>query len=522
MIRFSHVISGVLLALLLPASGYGQTAGLSTRSVTDWIPTPGILSNSISNLHAEGDTLWAGPYLSLTADGGAGWRAAAADSLFGTRNRVFSIDVEGRIVWVGLGYTSAKGEGGEPATAGFLYSEDGGVTFQYRFPHLDAPGDSTVRYGVSTLKALPVVVPEQSPPYDIDYDPLTGTVWVAAWASGLRRSLDAGRTWRRVVLPPDDLTEIIPTEPYTFQLNPRGNEPAGNYNHTAFSVLVDEEGVIWAGTPRGVNRSTDDGSSWKRFSHDGSPNGLTGSWVTSIEEQPLPGRNPVWMATWSAGETGEPGADGITVTRDGGRTFEQVLRGERIIDFAFHGETVYAAGRTRGLFVSKDGGTTWTTLRHFRDKTRPDRLLRPEVDVMSVATVGATLWVGSDDGLLKSTDGGQTWQVFRTDVPLHPQTPGDRIPDVETYAYPNPFSPAADQIVRIRFEAAQGDRPEIRIYDFGMNLVRRIEVEVYGPGEIEAVWDGRDDRGLRTANGAYLYAVRAGRRTVWGKILVLE
>ncbi len=130
---------------------------------------PGIVRNSTANLHARGDSLWVGSFLNLTTDGGSTWLLADADSLFGSRNSVFSIDTEGDVVWVGLGYLSDATSGSsEQSAGGFLVSTDGGRTFTYRFPQLDSPDSDTETYGVSTLPALPVIVPQQSPPFDID------------------------------------------------------------------------------------------------------------------------------------------------------------------------------------------------------------------------------------------------------------------------------------------------------------------------------------------------------------------
>ncbi len=522
-VRGLHALFAVAVLAMLPAGSRAQVPVLDAAGV------PGIVRNSTANLHAQGDSLWVGSYLNLTTDGGASWLLADTDSLFGTRNSVFSIDVEGPVIWAGLGYVSDEASGSsEQSAGGFLVSTDGGRTFAYRFPQLDAPDNDTETYGLSTLPALPVIVPQQSPPFDIDYDPTTGEVWVAAWASGIRRSADGGRTWQRVVLPPDSLDYIHPDSTYAFELEPRRGLN-GWFNYLGFGVLVDEGGTVWAGTVAGVNRSTPDDvtpsgeRAWRRFAFDGSPRSLTGNWVISIEEQPLPGQNTIWLATWDGSDgVGPRQRFGVTLTRDGGETFEQVLTDERIFDFAFAGERVYAAGE-RGLFISDDGGISWRTVRSFVDPTQPDRVVPADVEVNAVEGSGnGDLWVGTTDGLLKSTDGGETWRVFRVEVPLSPATPTETIPDVDVFAYPNPFSPPVNQFTRIRYALDAPRDVSIRIFDFEMNLVRELDAAGQPAGVRETIWDGTDADGLRVANGPYFYVVDTGARAFRGKLLVIE
>jgi len=62
----------------------------------------------------------------------------------------------------------------------------------------------------------------------------------------------------------------------------------------------------------------------------------------------------------------------------------------------------------------------------------------------------------------------------------------------------------------------------VRIFDFGMQLVRELNVESAGQGEREIAWDGTDENGFRVANGVYFYIVEAGGENARGKIHVLE
>lgn len=520
-----------LLPLIVMVLAFGQSLAQESLPKSHNLDSDGgsgsIATNSITNLHGEGDTLWVGPLADLTADGGSNWYRADIDSLRIERGRMFSIDVESRDTWIGIGYSKETQESGSivfvPTALGFSYSEDGGASWNFRLPPLDQPDDTVEVYGVSTLSALPVIVPEQSPPFDIDYDPVNGWVWTAGWASGIRRSEDDGKTWHRVVLPPDTLDYIHPDTLYDFPFSPERNPNDEANNFLGFSVLVDEEGNVWAGTAGGLNRSRDarqagSDASWRRFHYDGTPEGLVGNWIVSIEEQPREGQNAIWAACWPATDQGED--FGITVTRDGGETFEQVLIGEKVYDFGFDGDRVYAAG-DNGLFLSDDDGKTWRTVRHFADAEQPDRPVKHNATVFSVDVAEGAIWTGTDDGLLKSVDQTETWSLFRSDIPLNPATPTDAVPSVDTYAYPNPFSPAADGIIRIRYELESDQSVTVRVFDFSSRLVRTLTDGTQSSGVREAVWDGTDDRGAQVANGVYFYTVDANE-SVSGKIMVVN
>jgi hypothetical protein len=549
----------LVLALVLVSGGPAAAQSVGP------LPVDGPQRNVVDKLFASGDTLWAGPQLVYTPDDGASWYLArGVDHNFSVFQPpqapnaiVYSLDAVGSTVWAGLGYRDALAADNPQSAAGFAFSQDGGQTWQYRFPQLDQPEDTLQVYGVSALWALPIIVPQLSPPFDLAIDPVTRDVWVAGLISGarlLRYDPAAGtyrRRFERVVLPPDTLREISPLEPQFFPFAP---QIPGTFNFSrnflAYSVLVDETGTVWFGTEAGLNRSrpedvyffqhTETGHvwedrAWQRFPFEGTLQGLVGSAAVVLAEQKVGDpafpvgsdenpRNPIWVGVWRPLATpAEPEEKmGVVVTRDGGESFQTVLLGERVYDFAFCEEgmthctpgTVWAAAAD-GLFTSTDGGHQWTATRDFRDRDRPGRFVRPGAEPRAVAATNGALWVGTTDGLLRSTDGGGTWTILRADVSVSPAEPGPRTPAVDVYAYPNPFSPRANRLVRIRYER---EASRIRIFDFGLNLVRTLDA----PARDEQAWDGLDDRGARVANGVYFYAVETGGETLWGKILVVE
>ena len=503
--------------------------------------------NGSSNLHAEGGRLYSGPRFVFSDDGQS--FTFVDDPAFNPnasgRVTIFSMDVEGDVIWTGLGFVDRDSDGEPQTAAGFAFSTDGGDTWTYRFPQLDSQDDDTVVYGISTLTALPVIVPQQSAPFDIDYDPLTGDVWVAGFASGVRRSNDMGATWDRIVLPPDTLDSIDPQTLYDFDFAPtRGGQQQNGF--LGFSVLVDEAGTVWAGTAAGVSRSdTSDidpisgDRAWRRFAKDGTDRSIAGNFVVSIEEQPIGDpafpvgspenpRNPVWIIGWPADDPSEE----INLTvwlgddENGDPIFEpKLLTSSRLFDTTFNGSSVYVAGRD-GLYISDDGGITWRTVTTFRDPQGNVIPVDRNSGVFSVAVINpgtpeAELWAGHGDGLMKSTDGGATWTAFRVNVPTNPATPTEAVPIVDAYAYPNPFTPGVDGYCRIRLDLTADGTANLRIFDFGMQLVREIEAPVRA-GANEILWDGLTDSGTRIANGTYFYVVDVAGRKATGKILVLR
>lgn len=539
MIRLGVPMRQLVVSILIVLGlAVGSVRGQSLKALQ---PTAGVSSNTVQTLAANGDSLWVGPLLTVYVEAETQLFLAEGDvveqRLLEGNNVVVSLATEagaggGSPLWAGLAFEAG---GGTIGAGGFLVSTDGGRSFEARPAPLDAAGDTTVAYGASTLPTVPVTQEAGAYPRGLA---LQGrdTVWVASGRAGLRRSTDGGTSWARVVLPPDTSARIVPSRSYDFLAAPPQGD-RGFQNYRALSVLVDETGTVWAGTVAGLNRSTASDvapggdRAWRLFRPDGTPDGLPGQVVSALAEQPRPnGRNPVWVATLRTETDGPLQRSGLAVTPDGGATFRQALLGVQVNEVAARQERVYAAAES-GLYVSNNQGATWRTIETVRLAADEEGLLGG-LTARAVAVTPSALWVGTTEGLLRldreqesrllpgrSDVSPPEWQLFRTEVPVRPDSPTERVPQVDTYAYPNPFVPSRDAGVRIVYNVPESQTVTVSIYDFGMNRVRVLRDDE-AAGRQEMVWDGTDGSGLRLPTGTYLYTVEVGGETMRGKILL--
>ena len=153
MLGFAGLVAFSLVAFSLVAPVQAQSPSEAALR-----PALGLASNVVQVLEARGDSLWIGPNLALTTDGGTSFRETEARALQSDDNVLFAVDVRpglpsSSLVAAGLAFAAD----GQSAAGGFLLSRDGGASFQFEPPALDAAQDTTVSYGVSTLRARPVV-----------------------------------------------------------------------------------------------------------------------------------------------------------------------------------------------------------------------------------------------------------------------------------------------------------------------------------------------------------------------------
>lgn len=275
--------------------------------------------------------------------------------------------------------------------------------------------------------------------------------------------------------------------------------------------------------------------------------GLPGNFAIALDIQDLPGSDDLLWVSARAGATGG-GADGIAVSSIHDNEWEVKYTGTRCLNMAFNGTQVYAA-TDAGLLFSADGGDSWDTLTiigtliNFPEPI-PDTI-QPGTAVYSLLVDNDTLWVGTEDGLASihiDSIGTETWDINRVYDPSQ-----------QVYAYPTPFSPYdLGGRVTFHYPVPQDAYATVEVYDFAMNLVRRVVggewknggvydttyiSDIYTPEECAdnglcemAIlyetsstdrWDGRNGNGDIVAAGIYYFKVTLSTgETYWGKLAV--
>jgi len=476
------------------------------------------LSNSIIDIIAIGDTVWLGTSrgVSLSTDGGQSWFNFYGQPDFGTDN-ISAIAYNNGVFWCAT-VKSTEVEGGQvfPEGTGLKYTTNFGASWVSVPQPLDLQTDTVIQYGNNHIRALPVTVAIQNLTYDIAFTP--GTIWIATFAGGLRKSTDNGLTWQRVILPPDILNSISPFDTLSFCLSPVEGSfcGTGNLNHRVFSVISINDTTLYVGTANGINKSTDGGISWIKFNAQNQDQPISGNFITALGYNDLD--STVWASTWKAEDQSE--FYGVSSSSDGGQTWNTFLRDERSHNFGFKGTSVMVP-TDNGVFRSTNNGATWLLPNSIVD-SESSTPIKTNI-FYSAASDGNTIWLGSDDGLvrLQETFGKVwegNWKIFFAAQPLQSST--------ETYCYPNPFNPRQEEL-KIKFSTGgKESNVTIRIFDFAFNYVRTIiqnvskNINLEGPPEF---WDGKDDKGNYVPNGVYFYRIEVSdNQPVFGKILVIQ
>ncbi len=283
------------------------------------------------------------------------------------------------VVWSGLGLVSGQVETITPA----LFSQ---LAYRYVGP----PGNRVI-----------AVVGVPGDP-NVDY--------VGAASGGIWKTEDAGTTWRPI-FDGQDVSSI-----------------------GALAIAPSDPNVVWAGTGEtfirsnisigdGIYKSTDAGRTWQHMGLE-----KTGR-IGRIVIDP---RNPDVVFAAALGHAYGPQPDrGVYRTQDGGKTWERVLfvdentgasdlamdpHNPRIlfagmwqIEIKTWGQT--SGGPGSGLYMSRDGGTTWTHLTGRGLPSPPLGKIGVAVAPSDSSRVYALIETGDRGSLWRSDDGGEQWHL---------------------------------------------------------------------------------------------------------------
>lgn len=183
--------------------------------------------------------------------------------------------------------------------------------------------------------------------------------------------------------------------------------------------VIAREGVILAGTPDGILRSGDLGSTWEEASA-----GLTTRHVRWLAFHP-----EVSDLEFAGVEPA-----GIFVSKDGGGSWRECreiapMREEYgwflpysqgagcVRGFAFHGKRAYAAVEVGGALRSDDGGLTWRLADGSDGRPDlsgpPEPFIYPDVHSIEAHRSSANLVLApTGGGFYRSSDGGATWELL--------------------------------------------------------------------------------------------------------------
>ncbi|MBU6422106.1 MAG: glycoside hydrolase, partial [Gammaproteobacteria bacterium] len=206
----------------------------------------------------------------------------------------------------------------------------------------------------------------------------------------------------------------------------RGRAVAGVPSQPNVFYIGNDDGGVW--------KSTDYGNSWQPI-FDEEPTSSIGALAVSVSDP-----NVIYVGTGESNIRPDQATGmGMYKSTDAGKTWSYIgLKDTQDIawiavdphnpDRVFVAAMghVYGPNPERGIFGSLDGGKTWKKVLYVNDYTSGDQVL---IDPVNPDILYATLWQqqqapwengqfgGTDGGIFKSTDGGNTWTKLTKDLP---------------------------------------------------------------------------------------------------------
>jgi photosystem II stability/assembly factor-like uncharacterized protein len=232
----------------------------------------------------------------------------------------------------------------------------------------------------------------------------------SSWGNGIYKSMDAGKTWKRMGLENTMHIGRIVVDP-----------------HNPNVVYVAAEGNLWGPSPdRGVYRTSDGGKTWQQVLKIDDETGASD--VAIDPESP----NILYAATYQRRRTvwgfnGSGPGSALYKTNDGGDSWQKITKGmpydvesapnpkaDGLLDTGRNAIVVYPKDpnivyaliehANGGVYRSNDKGETWTRMSDINNDPRPMYFSQIRVDPNN----DQRLWVAGVT-MQYSDDGGRTW-----------------------------------------------------------------------------------------------------------------
>ena len=203
------------------------------------------------------------------------------------------------------------------------------------------------------------------------------------------------------------------------------NDGLRDYFIECIAVSPGEPRVILLGAEGGIYKSTDDGHTW-RWMRQGFPPPQRYSFSAPIASLAFDPSHPgtvfagIGRPRWGSGGKGE-----VYRSTDSGETWHLCagkLPDDAIvsdIEFAGPGRSSVIVATTRGIYRSSDGGSSWEKAEGLPHDDVEELAVAPSQPSIVYATPKTTARDGQpwNGGVLRSDDGGRTWQLRASDLP---------------------------------------------------------------------------------------------------------
>ncbi|MDX1638609.1 MAG: hypothetical protein R3281_11615, partial [Balneolaceae bacterium] len=239
----------------------------------------------------------------------------------------------------------------------------------------------------------------------------------------LHKSTNRGDSWQ-IISP--DLTTDDPEKQRQHDSGGLTIDATGAENFTTITAIAPsplERGLIWVGTDDGnVQLTRDGGKSWSNVvdNMDGVPKG---SWVTQVHASGYnAGEAVVVINNYRRGDW----SPYVMKTEDYGRSWENIVGEKGLYGYALSfvqdpvEPNLMFTGTEMGLYVSIDGGNTWTEwTQEYPTVSTYDMTIHPREHDLVIGTFGRSAWVLDDIRPLRAIAANGAGQLENT-VNIYP------------------------------------------------------------------------------------------------------